>query len=220
MSDDFIRNWPSKVHFALAEALDWLVTHDQNPESDGIVSSWVTSLCAFEFFDEDAPKVAALISKGDPHLVEHGVVLANALLRRVDAWPVLEKPLVAMIDRGPVDLWVVEAIAQLLSRHHAPAAVYRALAKHHGERPRDLHGIMRNRYIDPWRALETHYEQNVIQTLEATDCETPILPILEKKHGTRGFLETQAKLIRALGYEPEEHRKLLAQRPSSYHRAP
>ena len=207
----FIDQWPAKTHPLLVEALDWLASHDTNPDSDGVVGRWVTSLCAFDFQREDAPKIAALLGKTDPHLVEHGVKLATALLGCVDAWDVFEAPLVKMIARGPVDLWVAEAVVGLLSRAHAaaPPSVYRALARQHGI-PAAREGIMRNRGIRPWRDLEEVYAQNMLQTLEPTERELAVLPILEKKLGTKGFLDTQAKVIRDLGYDPAEHRKLLA----------
>lgn len=55
--------------------------------------------------------------------------------------------------------------------------------------------------------------QHVIQELEPGEREIAILPILEKKLGTKGFRATQDKILRAMGFDPEEHRARLRERP-------
>ena len=104
---------------------------------------------------------------------------------------------------------MLEALVALLQQSSAPAAVYRELAKRHGQSSRGLAGIMRNRGIQPWRELESVYAQHVIQVLEPGELERAVLPVLEKQLGTKGFLATQDRILRDMGFDPEDHRSRL-----------
>jgi hypothetical protein len=215
--DDFINEWHARVHGALADGLAWLVKHDMAPTSDGVLGQFVDVLCAMRFQADDATPIAALIEKTDPLLQEAGIELATAHLRDLGDWDGFEAPIARMIARGPVDSWIALALLVLLrstcwSYGHKPVTIYRELAKRHREIHRG-HGIMRNRFIQPWDELESLYAQHVIQELEPGDRETAILPILEKKLGTKGFRETQDRILRDMKFDPEEHRARLRQRP-------
>jgi hypothetical protein len=207
--DEFIDSWHARVHSALSDGLAHLAKHEELPAPDGVIGDWVDVLCAMRFEAGDVPSVAKLVAKRNPYLQEIGVRLAISALRDVDAWPALESSFVTLIARGPIDAWVVEAIVDLLRRSHAPVAVFRELAKRHGQSPRGMDGIMRNRAIRPWSDLETVYEQLVIQALQPGEREAVVVPVLEAKLGTKGFSATQDRILRDMGFDPEEHRSRL-----------
>jgi hypothetical protein len=207
--DEFIEAWHTRVHSALTDGLAYLARHEELPAPDGVIGDWVDVLCAMRFEGADLPHVAALVAKRNPYLQEIGVRLATSALRDGDAWPLLESSFLELIARGPIDAWVALAIVNLLRRSQAPVPVVRALAKRHDQSPRGMDGIMRNRAIRPWRDLETVYEQLVIQALHPGERENAVLPVLEKKLGTKGFLATQDRILRDMGFDPEEHRSRL-----------
>jgi hypothetical protein len=203
--DDPVRDWFAHVHPALADALATLAACDTLPAPDGVVATWVDALCALHFEACDVAPVVALIGKASPHLQEVGIRLAVSVMRDVQSWDPIEPALAALVGRGPVDDWVVLAIVELLRATYTttlrePIALLDALVRRHGQaRPAMPDRIQRNRYIAPWRELEAFYVQCLACVTPAGARERAVLPVLERRFGTRGLAATQARARAELG---------------------
>jgi hypothetical protein len=217
MRDDFIERWRARLAGALDDALAHLAAHQRSPYSDGVLGDWVRQLRTFPVAEHHLPHLLALIGKPDPHLQEAGVQLAEAALSHLDCADAIEPAIAALLAR-PVDSWVLEAIIDLLHRSIGPlgpqfTSIYRALiALPPGARAAG-DGIQRNRYINPRARLLTLYQQHALQTIEPTDRDLLLLPLLEARHGTRGWRETQLAILAAMGLDPAQHFRALRGRP-------
>ncbi|HEY5949659.1 MAG TPA: hypothetical protein VIV40_29395 [Kofleriaceae bacterium] len=206
---EIIDAWHERVHGALSDALAYLASLEATPVSDGILGDWVDVLVAFKFAEADIPLIVQIIDKTDPHLQETGVRLARASLRSVGAVDQLEPALARLVSRE-IDSWVLEALVDLLGESRAElTTVYQGLAQIHGKAPRTGWGIMRNRAIQPWRRLVQVYLQNIIQTVHPRDRDLAYLPILERELGTRGWEVTQRHVLTSMGFDADEHLRLL-----------
>ena len=109
-----------------------------------------------------------------------------------------------------IDGWVLEALVDLLGDMRADemTAIYQGLAQIHGKSARGW-GIARNRAIQPWRRVVQLYMQNVIQTVHPRPCDLAYLPVLERELGTHGWEVTQRHILQTLGFDPDEHLRLL-----------
>jgi hypothetical protein len=182
----------------------------ESPLSDGLLREWMEKQSVVL---GDVPALVALFRSADPHLQEAGVELATALLRSAPPGALtatraaLEPALAALV--GPdLDPYVVEALAGLVSEHPL-TSVIAALARHHVGGgfplpvptslpvPRPGIHIHRNRMPQPWQQLERLYAQ---LALAAGDTPGPrdlaYLPVLEARHGTRGWQATRAAIER------------------------
>jgi hypothetical protein len=201
---DPVREWFERMHPALADALATLVACESLPEPVGVVARWVDALCTLRFEAGDVAAVVALIGKRSPYLQEVGVRLAVSIMRDVRSWDALEPALAALIDRGPVDDWVALAIVELLRATYTttlrePVALFEALVRRHGQsRPGD-DGIHRNRAIAPWHELERFYVSCLVCATAPGPRERAVLPVLERRFGTRGLAATQARARTELG---------------------
>ncbi len=209
MSDQFLDEWHARLADALHDGLAFLAGCDAHPFPDGVLHDWVRQLCTFHFEPRDVAPIAALIRKRDPHLQEAGVELATAALSHVDAGTAIGDAVAELLRAQPVDDWVLLAVVGLL-QHFELTAVYREVVKLAPRtRPRGMTGIMRNRHIDPYRELDQLYEQNAIQTLVPQERDLCYLPLLEARLGTRGWAATQRRILEQMGFDPDEHLKLL-----------
>jgi len=206
---EIIDAWHSRVHGALADALAYLANLEAAPVSDGILSEWIDVLVAMKFDDTDIPLIVRIIDKSDPHLQEAGVRLARAAFRTAHGTEALEPPLARLVSQ-PIDSWVLEALVDLLADSRAEmTTVYQGLAQIHGQPPRREWGIMRNRAIQPWRRLVQVYLQHAIQVAHPRERELAFLPVLERELGTRGWDVTQRHILSSMGFDPDEHLRLL-----------
>jgi hypothetical protein len=219
--DARLRAWHEQSSRLLDDALAILAGHEESPFSDGVLGEWMRELVCLRPEPRHAAPIAALLGRRDLLLREAGIELATTLLaHQPDAHAVIEGPLAHAIEDHP-DAWILEAVVALLRRNfgvHAPplVPVYRALAKVLA-RPPAPHpsgrAIMRNRHIEPRGELLVIFEQHVIQTLAPDERERIILPLLEARHGTRGFEATQRRILENMGFDADEHRARLARRP-------
>lgn len=206
---EVIDAWHSRVHSAVADALAYLANLEAAPVSDGILIEWVDVLVAMKFDDADIPLIVSIIDKTDPHLQEAGVRLARAALRTARGTEALEPALARLVSQPP-DPWVLEALVDLLADTRAElTTVYQGLAQIHGQPPRRDWGIMRNRAIQPWRRLVQIYLQNAIQAVHPRERDLAYLPVLERELGTRGWDVTQRHILASMGFDPDEHLRLL-----------
>jgi hypothetical protein len=205
VSWDAIDTWFATVHAALADALAMLAACDALPASDGVVADWVDALCGLRFRADDVAPVVALIGKASPGLQEVGVRLAGSILRDLRSWSAIEPAIAELVARGPVDSWVLLAIVELLRETNtttlpAPIAILDALVRRHGETRRTPDdGIYRNRHIEPWHELEAFYVACLACTSSPGPRERAMLPVLERRFGTRGLEATQERARRELG---------------------
>ncbi len=212
--DDFIGDWNVRAGLLVEDALAELVKYDECPIADGVLGQWIRQLEVLQLTSHHTTPIVALLGKRAPLLQEAGIKLASQLIECVPiAAQAIEAPLVKLLAERPVDLWVLEAVAQLLRRHSKTndppfVPIYRELVHEMLEpspRPRGPHGIMRNRAINPYHALTEQFEQHFLQRLEPTERELTILPVLETKHGTRGFEATQRRILESMGFDVAEH---------------
>ncbi|HEY5926781.1 MAG TPA: hypothetical protein VIV11_34075 [Kofleriaceae bacterium] len=205
---EIIDAWHERVHSALNDALAYLASLEAAPVSDGILIEWIDVLVALRFAGNDVPLIVQLIDKTDPHLQEAGVRLARAALRSVTAASELE-PALARLASREIDAWVLEALVDLLAEDHGDmTTVYQGLAAIHGKQARGW-GIKRNRGIQPWRRLVQVYLQHAIQSVRPRPRDLAYLPVLERELGTHGWEVTQRHILTTMGFDPDEHLRLL-----------
>jgi hypothetical protein len=206
-ADERLAQWHRRAAVLLDEALDFLNAHDEAPCSDGVVGEWVRQLEHFRFEERHTAPIIALIGKRDLILREKGVLLARSLLDDVEsAMADVDAAVASMLEDSPVDPWILEAVARLLS-HHAQRgqflATYRRIASelghsHQRRAPAPGRGIMRNRGIDPHRTFITLFEQHILDATTQTERERLVLPFVEAALGTRGFEATRESILRRL----------------------
>jgi len=206
---EIIDAWHARVHGALNDALAYLASLEAVPVSDGILIEWIDVLVAMKFAESDIPLIVRIIDKTDPHLQEAGVRLARAAFRSAGGTDELEPALARLVSQ-PIDPWVLEALVDLLADTRAElTTVYQGLAQIHGQPPRREWGILRNRSIQPWRRLVQVYLQNAIQVVHPRERDLAYLPVLECELGTRGWDVTQRHILSNMGFDPDEHLRLL-----------
>jgi hypothetical protein len=210
---EIIDAWHARVHNAVNDALAYLASLEATPFSDGILGEWIDAMVAMRFTADDVPLIVRIIDKTDPHLQEAGVRLARAALRTVDAAAELEPALARLVSRE-IDPWVLEALVDVLAdTRYELTPVYQGLAQIHGKFPTSGWGILRNRAIQPWRRLVQVYLQHAIQVVRPRERDLAYLPILERELGTRGWEVTQRHILTSMGFDPDEHLRLLRGRP-------
>jgi hypothetical protein len=221
-----IEAWHRSLRGAVTNALTYLASLDESPVSDGILGDWIDTLVAMRFTSDDVPLIVRIIDKSDPHLQEAGIRLARSAIGAPDDTPALEAALARVVSRE-IDAWVLEALVDLLAFTRLElTSVYQKLAAVHGATPAygEPRGdestgaprrryILRNRHIQPWRRLVELYQQNAIQTLEPRERDLAYLPVLERELGTRGWRATQRHILTSMGFDPDEHLRLLRGRP-------
>jgi hypothetical protein len=217
-----IEAWHRGLRGAVTDALTYLAGLDESPVSDGILGDWIDTLVAMRFSADDVPLIVRMIDKPDPHLQEAGLRLARSAVGTFGETDELEAALARVVSRD-IDGWVLEALVDLLATTRLElTAVYQKLAAVHGASsaheglssgPTRRRWIMRNRYIQPWRRLVELYEQNAIQTPEPRERDLAYLPVLERELGTRGWRATQRHILTRMGFDPDEHLRLLRGRP-------
>lgn len=207
----YIQDWHARVHPALAEALAFLADAEAVPVPDGVLGERIDTLRAMRFTEADLDRIARIVGKRDALLQEAGVELAAAALRQIGGDERLE-PALAQLVAQPIDPWVLKALlAVLRDGSRTLTTVYEGLARIHEQPPRTF-GIMRNAAIGPWRDLITIYEQHAIQTLRPQQRDLAYLPILERMHRTRGWEATARAILTKMGFDPDEHFRLLRRR--------
>jgi hypothetical protein len=205
-----IERWRARVGDALTEALEFLAGHQKSPFSDGVLGDWMRELSTQRLEERHLSSVETLLQRPDPHLIEAGLELAARALEHVDCADRLEPLLarVALEQRG--EPWVMEALLDLLRRSRAEfVAVYRELAQPAPPRRPGWPAIMRNRHIEPERDLLALFEQHLLQRLQPWPRDELILPVLERRHGTRGWQATQLAVLKQMGLDPDHHFRLL-----------
>jgi len=186
-----------------------------SPLSDGMLGEWVEKQSVAI---SDVPALAALFRSADPHLQEAGIELTTALLRSAppgvltSTRAALEPALAALV--GPdLDPYVLEALAGLLAEHPLTSVIAALARVHVDERARRLAlgppfpasppvprpgiHIHRNRMPQPWQRLEELYAQLALAAGDAPSArDLAYLPVLEARHGTRGWQATRAAIAR------------------------
>jgi hypothetical protein len=192
-------------HGTLAE----LAACDQSPTSDGMLLDWVE---AQQPSTTDIASIIALLGRPDPHLQEAGVQLATMVLRASPPAAASFEPALAALATADRDPYVLEELATLLGEIPLDTVID-ALARHHlaavalREQPlpetpptarRDHIYILRNRRPEPWLLLERLYARLALEAGDApTSRDLAYLPVLEARHGTRGWNAT-VEHLRAL----------------------
>jgi hypothetical protein len=210
-ADRFLDRWHARVGDALVDALEFLAAQEESPFSDGVLSQWVRELCALRFEARHVGPVLALLEKRDPHLHEAGVRLAARAIELTDDVEAFESRVAALLRDPQLELWVLQAVVDLLRRFVGPRGplfteAYRALVSLPPPRGRR---IMRNRFIAPQRDLDELYEQHALQTLRPTERDLLFLPVLEARYGTRGWRPTVVSILEKMGLDVAHHMKVL-----------
>jgi len=231
----FLERWQERVGPLLDEALEFLAGQEAPPFPDGVLGDWVDQLRTMPFGERHAGPLIALIDKDDPFLQEAGLRLAAPAAARIDGLGErLEIPLARLLEREAIDPWVLRAVVRLLGCFIGPedpplTAVYRELvrvleepAPEAGEVPpeqeaREGEGseqearpaIMRNMFINPRREAIELFEQIALQSLHPGERERALLPVLEERHGARGWRETVVCLLERMGIDPDDHFAIL-----------
>ena len=219
-ADRFLQAWHERAAPLLDEALIFLAGLEQSPFADGVLGDWVDQVRGFRFAERHTQPIVALVNKDDPFLQEAGLRLAASAMDQVDGLgEALELPLAELLQREPVDPWVLRAVARLLGNLIGPqdppmTAAYRELVRivepeELEPMPEDARQIMRNMFINPRRELIELFEQIALQTMSPGERELALLPVLEDKHETKGWQATVSCLLERMGLDPEEHFALL-----------
>jgi hypothetical protein len=209
--DEAIERWRSRVGDALAEALEFLAGHEKSPFSDGVLGEWMRELVGQRLEERHLSSVETLLQRPDPHLIEAGLELAARALECFDCVDRLEPSLARIAREQRDEPWVLEALVDLLRRIGAEfVQVYGELAKPPPpRRRRDWPGINRNRMIQPEVELVTLFEQHLLRRLQPWARDELILPVLERKHGTKGWRDTQLAVLKQMGLDPDHHFRVL-----------
>ncbi len=208
----FLDAWHEQADGLLEQALRFLSALADSPLPDGQLGEWVRQLEQFRFGPGHLTHVLALLDKADPLLVEAGIKLSGSVLAiQPDAAEELDEPLARTLADPAVDPWLAHALVRLLARQigpHLPQPIrtYQALVEWL-ERPAAAEeptgrAIQRTMFIDPRAEALELFEQQALQTLAPTRLIEIVLPVLERKHATRGWTETFQAILNARGLDP------------------
>ena len=225
-SKEFLDEWREQASELLDKGLDWLADQRRMPPvADGDLGDLVTRMKSLPLEPRHADKLVSLLKRGDLHLQEVALELIAAAVDMVAfrAEGEAELAIAAVLDRRPLDPWLLHAAIQVAAALQPglseAATLYAKLAELARRGPEAWQvvrfGAAPNLATSRTYCMESDIPAELHRVLRgASNRAEPassarvaaVLPYLEERYGTKGLEPT----LRAARLDEELERALKA----------